>query len=237
MHSAVARSGPNTKVSSSVTDSKAAAVVIRGESWSFTPQRARTMGPTWGTEAPVGTAARKRAHKGASISASAVRERPATVCTRTPGNRTARWPWRSARRPVEGREQRHGDAGDGGDRAGRPRTSRWCAGRGVRGRASASRRADVRRSREQERPGAPRVRSSCPYPGREVTVDATARALLLVGAAPFVERFASGRCGRCRRPTALSPSASARSTSTPSHPFGHSPCGGRRELSSCAELR
>lgn len=46
VHRAVATSGPRTKVSSSVTDSKAAAVLIRGESWSFTPQRARTMGPT-----------------------------------------------------------------------------------------------------------------------------------------------------------------------------------------------
>jgi hypothetical protein len=92
VHSAVASSGPNTKVSSSVTDSKAAAVVIRGESWSLTPQRARTMGPICGTEAPVGTAATKSAHRGASASASAVRESTASVCRRTPGSSTARWP-------------------------------------------------------------------------------------------------------------------------------------------------
>lgn len=90
MQSAVATSGPSTKVSSSVTDSKAAAVLVRGEPWSLTPQRARTMGPICGTEAPVGTAAAKSAHKGASISASAVSERPAAPWTRMPGIRTAR---------------------------------------------------------------------------------------------------------------------------------------------------
>jgi len=92
VHRAVASSGPKTKVSSSVTDSKAAAVVIRGESWSFTPQRARTMGPICGTEAPVGTAAANSAHRGAWERASAVRDRPARVCTRTPGTSTARCP-------------------------------------------------------------------------------------------------------------------------------------------------
>jgi hypothetical protein len=100
VHRAVASSGPTTKVSSSVTDSKAAAVVIRGESWSFTPQRARTMGPICGTEAPVGTAAANSAHRGASMSARAVSVRPDSVCTSTPGISTARCPWRSARRPV-----------------------------------------------------------------------------------------------------------------------------------------
>lgn len=64
VHRAVANSGPSTNVNSSVTDSKAAAVVIRGEPWSLTPQRARTMGPICGVEAPVGTAATNRAHRG-----------------------------------------------------------------------------------------------------------------------------------------------------------------------------
>lgn len=90
VQSAVATSGPSTKVSSSVTDSKAAAVLMRGELRSLTPQRARTMGPICGTEAPVGTAATNSAHKGASIRASAVRERPAAPWTRMPGIRTAR---------------------------------------------------------------------------------------------------------------------------------------------------
>ncbi|CAM5571327.1 hypothetical protein SHIRM173S_11789 [Streptomyces hirsutus] len=92
VHRAVASSGPTTKVSSSVTDSKAAAVVISGEFLSFTPQRARTMGPTWGTEAPVGTAAANNAHSGAPFSASVVRVSPDRVWSRTPGTRTARCP-------------------------------------------------------------------------------------------------------------------------------------------------
>ncbi|MGX1119981.1 hypothetical protein RKD37_005344 [Streptomyces ambofaciens] len=75
-----------------MTDSKAAAVLIRGESLSRAAQRARTMGPTCGTEAPVGTAARNSAHRGASVSASAVRVRPDAACTSTPGSRTVRWP-------------------------------------------------------------------------------------------------------------------------------------------------
>lgn len=100
VHRAVARRGPKTKVSSSVTDSKAAAVLSSGESWSLTPQRARTMGPICGTEAPVGTAATNSAHRGAWPSASAVNVRPDRVCTRTPGSRTARCPCRSASRPL-----------------------------------------------------------------------------------------------------------------------------------------
>lgn len=108
MHSAVASTGPTTKVNSSVTDSKAAAVAISGEAGrpgaapSRAAQRARTIGPICGMDAPVGTAARKRAHSGASARASAVRPPTETACMRTPGRSTARWPNRSASLPLCG---------------------------------------------------------------------------------------------------------------------------------------
>ncbi len=108
MHSAVAITGPMTNVNSSVTDSNAAAVVIRGDAGrpgaapSRAAQRARTIGPTCGIDAPVGTAARNRTHSGACASASAVSTPTDAACTSTPGTSTARWPNRSASRPVCG---------------------------------------------------------------------------------------------------------------------------------------
>ncbi len=72
VHSAVARTGPTTKVNSSVTDSKAAAVVISGDPCSRDAQRARTIGLICGAVAPAGTAATKSAHSGASRRAAAI---------------------------------------------------------------------------------------------------------------------------------------------------------------------
>lgn len=128
VHSAVASTGPMTKVNSSVTDSKAAAVGSREEvldeffeetvrepvpgpaSEPFCPdvplsraaQRDRTMGPICGTDAPVGTAATNSAHSGASASASTVSTAAAAVCVSTPGISTARCPNRSASLPLRG---------------------------------------------------------------------------------------------------------------------------------------
>ncbi len=81
-------------MSSSVTDSKAAAVVTKGDEDPprATAQRARTMGPTCGTVAPAGTAAISSAHTGACARASVTTTVMATACSTTPGSRTTRCP-------------------------------------------------------------------------------------------------------------------------------------------------
>ena len=86
VHRAVASSGPKTKVNSSVTDSKAAAVGIRGEPWSFErAQRARTIGPICGTEAPVGTAASEQRPQRGVRQRERRQGRDGRVCTQDAG--------------------------------------------------------------------------------------------------------------------------------------------------------
>lgn len=122
VHSAVAITGPRTNVNSSVTDSNAAAVDISGEAGrsgvapSIAAQRARTMGPICGIEAPVGTAATNSAHRGVrqrqygqGAHGGGVEEDPRQqdgALTEAVGELAA----------LRG-EQRHGDAGDRRDGA------------------------------------------------------------------------------------------------------------------------
>ncbi len=195
VHSAVASTGPITKVNSSVTDSNAAAVGIRGEPSSFAAHRARTMGPICGTDAPAGTAATYSAHRGAPSSASAVSRAIADACTTTPGSSTARCPKRSASLPLCGANRAMETPAVADTVPARKYEPLVCStssrmpmvsiANGCRARNPGSRNVQ-----------APRVRSNWPYPGRgggpasgrsgerSVTVDATVRAFLPPGSAP-----------------------------------------------------
>ncbi len=106
---AAARIGPTTKVNSSVTDSKAKAVLTLAAEEAEAPsavkveiQRARTIAPICGTLAPAGAAARNRLQAGACPRASAISVPTEAACTRTDGTSTAAWLYRSASRPVCG---------------------------------------------------------------------------------------------------------------------------------------
>ncbi len=177
MHSAVASTGPITKVNSSVTDSKAAAVDMSGEPSSLFAQRARTIGPICGVDAPAGTAATSSAHSGACDSASTVSSEIAAACTTTPGISTAACPKRSASLPLCGAKSAIATPAVAETVPAVPyepvvslTSSRMpivSIAKGCRARKPGTRNVQ-----------APRVRSSCPYPGRvpaeSLTVDATA---------------------------------------------------------------
>ncbi|GHF96686.1 hypothetical protein GCM10018787_51630 [Streptomyces thermodiastaticus] len=150
----MASSGPRTKVSSSVTDSKAAAVAISGEPFSTTPQRARTMGPICGTEAPVGTAAANSAHRGGVGQGERGQPRGGQCVDQDAGEQDGALPVTVGQAPAEGREQGHGDAGDGRGGAGRAIGTGGVLHEQHDGEREHRERLTCREARQQERPGA-----------------------------------------------------------------------------------
>ncbi len=198
VHSAVAITGPRTKVNSSVTDSNAAAVDISGDAGrsgvapSIAAQRARTMGPTCGIEAPVGTAAANSAHRGASASARTVRALTETAWSRTPGRRTARCPKRSASFPLCGANSAMETPETAATAPALPYEPVVCCTRRTMPMVS------IAKGCRAAKPGrrkvhAPGVRSSCPYPGRSETVVATVLAFLPPGSPASRRPCGAGR--------------------------------------------
>ena len=94
--STVTITGPTTKIISSLTDSKANAVCSRGESPSSALQRARTIEPSEGIDAPAATPDSTSAHTGARNSAQPMKMIVLSAKIRASGLSTRCWPNRSA---------------------------------------------------------------------------------------------------------------------------------------------
>lgn len=214
VHSAVARTGPTTKVNSSVTDSKAAAVGSRGEPSSLAAQRARTIGPTCGTEAPHGYGGQcqgpdrraQQGERGQAADGGGVRE--------DHGQQDGALAEAVGEDAHQGRGQRHGDAGDGGDDAG--------AAVGTGGVLDQQQDADGQHAEGE---------SGCEAGEYKAEGAGRAQELPVAGAGGLVGRDRGCHGLAFPLPGRASPSAGGAPPCERPHPYMWEP----RELSSCAE--